>query len=71
MASTGGKEPTVQQWSEISLTPVWILTGSSEGSGRNSASSPKIKSGGNSGKRALNMMSPAKQRQLTISTIMP
>lgn len=26
-----------------------LLTGSSEGSGRNSASSPKIKSGGNSG----------------------
>lgn len=40
-----------------------MLTGSSEGSGRNSASSPKIKSGGNSGYRALNMISPAIETQ--------
>lgn len=45
------------------LTQVQILTGSSEGSGRNSASSPKIKSGGNSGCRALNIISPGKKRR--------
>lgn len=41
------------------IAQLMMLTGSSEGSGRNSASSPKIKSGGNSGYRALNMISPA------------
>lgn len=40
-----------------------VLTGSSDGSGRNSASSPKIKSGGNSGYRALNIMSPWKKKE--------
>lgn len=46
---------------ERGFTGVSILTGSSEGSGRNSASSPKIKSGGNSGYRALNMISPGRK----------
>lgn len=39
-----------------------VLTGSSEGSGRNSASSPNMKSGGNSGSRALKMISPEKEQ---------
>lgn len=43
------------------LARLTVLTGSSEGSGRNSPSSPKIKSGGSSGYRALNMMSPANE----------
>lgn len=47
----------------IDIDQLKMLTGSSEGSGRNSASSPKIKSGGNSGYRALNMMSPAIETQ--------
>lgn len=42
----------------VKLSTKRLLTGSSEGSGRNSASSPKIKSGGNSGYRALNIISP-------------
>lgn len=35
-----------------------VLTSRAEGSGRNSASSPKIKSGGSSGYWALKMISP-------------
>lgn len=76
----GGKNPTclanlsvkqlskanfifLQQIKIIQNEPA-VLTCRAEGSGRNSASSPKIKSGGSSGYWALKMISPERKENI-------
>lgn len=49
-------------------TPV-VLTCRAEGSGRNSASSPKIKSGGSSGYWALKIISPVIQKMSVLISL--